>query len=172
MHLLTDDDRAALPGLYATEGQGEAAVCRVRLYVPGTYWEWYAVEYDPAEELCFGLVAGHDVEAGYFSLRELGAGAVPVRRDAAFRPATVGEVRARLDDTRAPDGWEPHVIDYTDREPGDADPAGGPAFDRCPVCGRVGRAVVFTTGGRTFVHTMTETAAGGYRPTDRCHLSG
>lgn len=92
--LLTDEDRAALPPLYATEGQGEAALVRVRLFAPGTYWEWFVVEFD-GEELLWGLASGHDVEAGYFSLSELAATGY-VARDAAWTARPLAEVFAAL----------------------------------------------------------------------------
>ena len=38
---------------------------------PFSNWDWYAVEYDPEKRLFFGLVSGHEVELGYFSLDEL-----------------------------------------------------------------------------------------------------
>jgi hypothetical protein len=51
-----------------------------------------------------------------------------------------------------------HKIDFTDRTPGDADPAGG-TFGRCPRCGRVGRMLVWPHG-RTYVHGLVESADG------------
>lgn len=34
-------------------------------------WTWYMTEYDSEQKLAFGLVAGHEVEWGYFSIEEL-----------------------------------------------------------------------------------------------------
>lgn len=97
-HLLTAEDRAALPSLYATEGQGEAAVVQLRFYAPGTYWAWYAIEFD-GEDTFFGLVNGHDVEAGYFSLEEMESHPL-VQRDETWTPRPLSEVRAAIDAER------------------------------------------------------------------------
>ena len=73
------------------------------------------VEYD-GEDSCFGLVAGSDVEAGYFSLSELehiyegleeggtiadlrrqGVIVLPIERDEGFIPARLSELRNLYD---------------------------------------------------------------------------
>lgn len=163
MQLLTDADRAALPDLYATEGQGDAAVCRVRFMLPGTYWEWLVVELSRADgDVCFGLIAGRDVEIGYFSLSELEqVGAV--LRDTLWSPCSLATAWARIDARRMTGR-----LDFTDHEPGDVDLSGG-TFERCPVCGRVGRMVEYVNGGRTYVHVMSATPT-GYLPDDRCYV--
>ena len=93
--LLTDEDRAALPGLYATEGQGDAAPVLVRLFAPGTLWQWLVCEFDGVD-LLFGLACGFDLEAGYFSLAELEESGYVVR-DVAWRPRPLGEARAAVE---------------------------------------------------------------------------
>ena len=95
MRLLTEEDCAALPAIYATENDGDAALVRVRLWLPGTRWEWLLMEYNAEHEEAFGLIAGHDVELGYVwlpELEELGR----VVRDAAWRPTPLGEARSAL----------------------------------------------------------------------------
>lgn len=163
MQLLTDADRETLPDLYATEGQGDAAVCRVRFMLPGTDWEWLVIELASADgDVCFGLIAGHDVELGYFALSELEqVGAV--WRDMLWSPCSLATARARIDARR-----KTGRIDFTGHEPGDADLSGG-TFERCPVCGRVGRMVEYVNGGRTYVHVMSATATGRL-PDDRCYV--
>jgi hypothetical protein len=101
MSLLTDEDRAALPAFYATENDGDAVVVRARLWLPGTYWEWFIIEYDGAD-VAFGLVSGHDIEMGYIwlpELEELGR----VVRDPGWRPTPLGVVRASVEARRNPD---------------------------------------------------------------------
>ncbi len=39
-------------------------------YYPGFDWHWFVIEFD-GDDTFFGLVAGDEVEFGYFSLREL-----------------------------------------------------------------------------------------------------
>ena len=103
MTLLSDQLRATLPGIYETEEQGGAAVCRGRFYLPGTYWEWYVIEFDREDgDTFFGLVCGHDVELGYISLEELeSVGAV--LWDEAWEPRPLAQVRQEVEDRRARD---------------------------------------------------------------------
>jgi len=64
------DVARTLPRPYATE-HDEDPEAKAKWFTPWTPggWTWYAVEYD-GEDRCFGLVAGHEVELGYFlSLR-------------------------------------------------------------------------------------------------------
>lgn len=91
--LLTDTDRAILPDLYATEGQGDEALCLVHLFAPGTYWHWYLVELDRRDgNTAYGLTVGHDIEAGYVWLPELTESGRVVRDDA-WTMQTMGETR-------------------------------------------------------------------------------
>lgn len=98
-HLLTNEDRAALPPLYATEEQKETAVIvPLRFYAAGTYWSWYPVEFD-GDDIFFGLVNGHEAELGYFSLSELESHPL-VRRDETWTPRPLAEMRAAVDAER------------------------------------------------------------------------
>lgn len=78
--------------------------------------------------------------------------------------AVLAAALARIDDRRSNGGR----IDFTGHEPGDADLSGG-TFERCLVCGRVGRMVEYVNGGRTYVHVMSATATGRL-PDDRCYV--
>lgn len=96
--LMPAEAQAVIPKLYAQDGKGEAAVVYVKLFLPGTGWTWYLTEYDPADDIGFGLVVGHDTEWGYVSLAELrelrvGPG-LRVERDLWWQPVTVSEARA------------------------------------------------------------------------------
>lgn len=59
-------------------------------FSPWSSWTWYASEYDPEERLFFGVVIGHEREAGYFSLDELrqvrGPGGLQIERDLFWTP--------------------------------------------------------------------------------------
>lgn len=96
--LLTAELRQKLPPLYATEGQPEALV-QVKFFTPWTYWTWYAIEFD-GEDIFFGLVRGHEVEMGYFSLSELesirGPGGLKIERDEHFAPVALKTIRDRV----------------------------------------------------------------------------
>lgn len=87
--------RKQLPCLYANEAQGLNALARVKFFTPDSHWTWYASEFD-GEDLFFGLVAGLEVELGYFSLTELGKVrgvlGLPVERDLYFAPTALKDL--------------------------------------------------------------------------------
>ena len=102
MKLLTKKLVANIPKLYETEGiDAPDKVAQVKLFLPGTPWTWYVIEYD-GEDRCFGLVdSGANyggVEFGYFSLREIESLKSPwglkVERDLYWEPAPLDYVRA------------------------------------------------------------------------------
>lgn len=94
--LLTKALRRRLPPLYATEGQGEAALAIVKFFTPDSNWYWYGVEFD-GDDVFFGLVIGHEVELGDFRLSELaeltGPWGLPVERDRWFQPTPLKAIR-------------------------------------------------------------------------------
>jgi hypothetical protein len=89
MKLITKELAEKLPKLYETEHvPPPEKVARVKLFHPISSWTWYVMEYD-GQDTCFGLVAGLDVEFGYFSLQELSQVQVyglPIERDLHFQP--------------------------------------------------------------------------------------
>ena len=97
MELLTDELRAKLPKLYANEKLGLNAKAQAKFFMPDGHYRWYPSEFD-GEDLFFGLVAGHEIELGYFRLSELqevrGAFGLPIERDKFFEPITLKEIRA------------------------------------------------------------------------------
>lgn len=96
MELLDGESRAVLPPLYSTEKQGLAAVAPVKFFTPAGGWTWYATEFD-GKDIFFGLVAGLDLELGYFSLSELeGIRApfgLPIERDLYFTPTPLQTIQ-------------------------------------------------------------------------------
>ena len=104
--LLPKDIRDSLPSLYTGESLGLNAIALVKFFSPyGGNWTWYASEFDQEDQL-FGLVAGHDVELGYFSLSELETihrnGLPLIERDLHWQPDTLGNLmekhgKARFD---------------------------------------------------------------------------
>lgn len=110
---LTTPQARALPRLRSTDGAGFAAIAQVKFFAGAL--TWFAVEFDPAEELFFGYVynaADPDFsEFGYFSAAELSARQTPdlrqlgdgrfalvpvVERDIHFAPKPLGEAVADL----------------------------------------------------------------------------
>jgi hypothetical protein len=97
MQLMTDELKARLPRLGATDDQDDP-VAQLHLFHIPSGWDWYVVEYDPETGACFGLVKGHEAELGYFSLPELEAQApglmgLKVERDLYFDPAPLSALR-------------------------------------------------------------------------------
>ncbi len=96
--LFPEDVRATLPSLYANEEQGLNAIALVKFFLPGSYWTWYASEYD-GQDTFFGLVVGHHIELGYFSYKELaclqGPNGQVVERDLYFNPLSLEKVKAK-----------------------------------------------------------------------------
>jgi hypothetical protein len=94
--LLDDENRARLPELYSGEEQGMDALAQVKFFTPDSNWTWYATEFD-GEDVFFGLVAGHEIELGYFSLSELerttGPMGLPIERDLYFEPKSLKELK-------------------------------------------------------------------------------
>ena len=95
--LLPPEIKARLPRLYATEDQGWLAVAQVKYFTPDSDWAWYGVEFD-GQDIFYGLVIGHEMELGYFSLYELehvqGPWGLRVERDLYFEPAILEDLKA------------------------------------------------------------------------------
>tara|TARA_R100000808_G_scaffold1997_1_gene8469 strand:+ start:9120 stop:9419 length:300 start_codon:yes stop_codon:yes gene_type:complete len=70
MKLMTKAIEAKMPALYETDGATEHRVY-AKFFHPFSNWTWYAVEYDASKGVFFGLVDGHEMEMGYFTLAEL-----------------------------------------------------------------------------------------------------
>lgn len=107
--LLPQSLREALPPLYSTE-KAQDPLVHAKLLTPWADWTWFIMEFD-GEDTAFGLVAGHEVELGYFSLSEIAALQSPaglrVERDLRFRAKPLSQVRNELGRKRGgPEGLE------------------------------------------------------------------
>jgi len=95
--LLPPEIAADLPPLYANEQKGEEAIAYLKVFTPWSNWTWYASEYDPEEQIFFGVVVGQERELGYFSLDELyairGPGGLRIERDLYWKPRPLKECR-------------------------------------------------------------------------------
>lgn len=119
--LVTKTAFKKVPKLYAQDGKGDDAIVFAKVFSPQSGWRWYITEYDPETGKAFGLVAGHEVELGYFVLndpsdpadpetgydgedmqshnnhfRKHGYRFPPYERDLHFTPTSLGWVRERL----------------------------------------------------------------------------
>jgi Protein of unknown function (DUF2958) len=111
MKLLTKKLLAQLPPLYSNEEKGDEAVAHIKFFALWSNWTWYAIEGSPVDEdgmmdtdkekvdfLFFGLVAGDELELGYFSLSQLESaqttsGIPMIQCDRSFEPTTLQDVR-------------------------------------------------------------------------------
>ena len=110
IELLDEESRARLPQLYSGEKLGLDAQAQAKFFTPDSNWTWYASEgsfvdedgyFDTDKEkvdyLFFGLVIGHEIELGYWSLSELasvqGPLGLPIERDLYFEPKSLQELQ-------------------------------------------------------------------------------
>ena len=97
MKLLTKENLKSLPAIRATEGLGDNAKAMVKFFCPWNNWTWYATEFNPAEGRFFGLIEGHELELGYWSLDEMaevrGPWGLKIERDMHYRPATLADIK-------------------------------------------------------------------------------
>jgi hypothetical protein len=95
---IPEELRGKIPPLYATDPEPNPTVW-VKLFTPDSSWTWFITEFD-GEDLCFGLVVGHEVELGYFSLADITAARGPIglriERDLFFHPKPLDDVKAAL----------------------------------------------------------------------------
>jgi len=85
-----------IPKLYETENEDDSPVI-IKLFAPAGSWTWYIIEWNPEDNVCFGLVDGFEEELGYFSLDELsevrGKLGLRIERDLHFKPRPLSKVR-------------------------------------------------------------------------------
>ena len=111
--LLPNDLREQLPPLYSQEALGLQAQAILKLFTPRGGFTWYASEGSPVDAdgyydtdkakvdfLFFGLVAGLEIELGYFALSELDIAtdetSLPiVERDLHFKRETLAVLMAK-----------------------------------------------------------------------------
>jgi len=95
MNLLPEHVAKTLPKIYAQEGKGYNAMAYLKFFDPCSNWTWFVTEFD-GRDTFFGLVIGHFVEFGYFSLTELAACknrlGIGIERDIHFTPKTLEEI--------------------------------------------------------------------------------
>lgn len=87
-----------IPHIGTTQEQDDPKVV-IKLFHPCSSWTWYVIEYDPSEELAFGLVDGHEIELGYFSiaeLRELRVRGLSVERDMYWDSMSLSQLKKQL----------------------------------------------------------------------------
>jgi hypothetical protein len=88
------DSFDGIPELYATENEPDPLVYACYAH-QRLGWRWFVTEYD-GSRIFFGLVAGFEVEVGYFDRLELEAAGA--RLDPRWEPITLSEARRWLED--------------------------------------------------------------------------
>ena len=100
MKLVTKELEKKFPEIYKTQNQKDPIV-QAKYFCPWNNWTWFATEYDKEEGIFYGLVAGHEVEFGYFSLKDfqevVGPFGLKVERDLYWKPTPVSEVQKALE---------------------------------------------------------------------------
>ena len=96
MKILTKAILKKLPNIGDNEKNNKEHIAHVKLF-GGSSWTWYITEYDPIQNLCFGLVDGFEKELGYFSLTELlelkfPPFGLPIERDMWFESTPIEEL--------------------------------------------------------------------------------
>ena len=98
-HKLLPDD-VLLPKPYTQQSRSDDEAIAYLKFTANNGWEWYVLEYDGKDKF-YGLVYGHALERGYFSLNEIAnitdeSKNVPpypvVRRDQSFMPTSLANV--------------------------------------------------------------------------------
>lgn len=93
--LIPADIQGKIPGLYKTEETKiPDKIAHIRLADTGSNWQWYVIEFD-GNDICWGLVWGHEVEYGYFSLtemEEINKSLPRIQRDEGFKPSSVSAI--------------------------------------------------------------------------------
>jgi len=111
MQLLTKKLLQKLPSTDEASAMDDPTVW-VKFFFPDAGWTWFVCGYGPEDELCWGLVDGHEIELGDFSLRELrqirGNLGCKLERDLYFDPRPMSQLAQELRQ-RYPDrtiwGW-------------------------------------------------------------------
>ncbi len=98
MELMTPEIAARFKEVGSQEKLGDKAIVIAKFFDPAGSWTWYATEYDPKANTCFGLVQGFELEYGDFSLTELqevrGSLGTSIERDIHWKERPVGEVHS------------------------------------------------------------------------------
>ena len=59
-------------------------------------WKWFLMNMHKDEDYCWGIVKGHEVEMGSFSIKELQSMSPRIQRDLYFEPVKASEVWEQL----------------------------------------------------------------------------
>ena len=99
MELLTEELQEQAENQYP-KGSDMDQMIVAKFFTPWTNWTWYLMNKQPDSDYCSGIVEGHDIEAGSFSLDELkdiaGPFQMEIERDVHFVPLKANELWKEL----------------------------------------------------------------------------
>lgn len=70
MQYMTKEIIKRMPRYYGEGNDQHNPIAQVKFFNPFGSWTWYGLEFDPNQEMFFGLVFGYEAELGSFSIAE------------------------------------------------------------------------------------------------------
>lgn len=99
MELLTEELQEQAEKQYS-KGSDMDQMIVAKFFTPWAPWTWYLMNKEPESDYCWGIVEGHAIEAGSFSLAELRGIAGPfemeIERDLYFKPVIAKDLWKEL----------------------------------------------------------------------------
>ncbi|MFW6030137.1 MAG: DUF2958 domain-containing protein [Halanaerobiales bacterium] len=98
MKLITKKIKEKLP---VYEEMEDDPIAYVKFFHPMSNWTWYGCAFDPEREIFTGLVQGHEVEFGDFSLQELKSVKIlglGIERDLHFTPVRISKIKEKINE--------------------------------------------------------------------------
>ena len=97
MKLITKELAEKTPRLYETEYfTEELKIVQFKLFDCMGNLNWYIIEYDPKENLAFGLVDSEFPELDYIPIDQLESLGWRIERDLSWKPRSLAELRQEL----------------------------------------------------------------------------
>ena len=106
MELLTDELKKQAEDQYPKGSDFDQDIV-AKFVTPWTNWTWYLMNKKPGEDYCWGIVEGHAIEAGSFTLSELeeiaGPYGLEIQRDLSFVPLKANDLWKELHEEQRAD---------------------------------------------------------------------
>ena len=106
MELLTDELKKQAEDQYPKGSDFDQHIV-AKFFTPWTNWTWYLMNKKPGEDYCWGIVEGHAIEAGSFTLSELeeiaGPYGLEIQRDLSFVPLKANDLWKELHEEQRAD---------------------------------------------------------------------
>ena len=106
MELLTDELKKQAEDQYPKGSDFDQDIV-AKFFTPWAPWTWYLMNKKPGEDYCWGIVEGHAIEAGSFTLSELeeiaGPYGLEIQRDLSFVPLKANDLWKELHEEQRAD---------------------------------------------------------------------